>query len=391
MSASQDRFLPYGRQLLEEDDIEAVVRALKGDYLTTGPLVAEFERALAARVGAAHTVAVANGTAALHAAYFAAGVGPGTNVVVPAVTFLATANAARYLGADVVFADVDADTGLVTAETIAAKLDARSKVVAPVHLTGAPVDLARIASTASSAGAVLVEDAAHALGATYEGAPIGSCKHSSLAIFSFHPVKHITTAEGGAISTNDAELAFRLRVFRSHGMVHERERFEHEPPSPWYYEQQELGFNYRLTDVQCALGLSQLKKLDRFIARRRELAARYDAALAGFDGVTAVTRGAARQHSAYHLYAVLIDFERFGTTRPAVMQALRDAGIGTQVHYAPVPSQPYYRRLGESVERYPGAVRFAARTLSLPLFPGMRDEDVERVVSALGSALGASP
>ncbi len=388
MSASHDRFLPYGRQLLEEDDIEAVVRALHGDYLTTGPLVAEFESALARRLGAAHAVAVSNGTAALHAAYFAAGVGPGTNVVVPAITFLATANAARYLGADVVFADVDPETGLMTAETLAAKLDARTKVVAPVHLTGATVDLLGIAEVASSVSARVVEDAAHALGATYDGQPIGNCRHSSQAIFSFHPVKHITTGEGGAITTNDPELAWRLRVFRSHGMVHDRERFEAEPPSPWYYEQQELGYNYRLSDVQCALGLSQLKKLDRFLARRRELSAEYDAALAGFPGVTPVTRGATRLGSAYHLYALLIDFERFGKTRVEIMQALKSRGIGSQVHYAPVPSQPYYRRLGEAPERYPGALRFAERTLSLPLFPAMADGDVERVVQALAQALG---
>jgi perosamine synthetase len=388
MPAPSDRFLPYGRQLIEDDDVEAVVRALRGDYLTTGPLVSEFENALAARIGAGHAVAMANGTAALHAAYAAAGVGPESEVIVPAVTFLATANAARFLGARVVFADVDPETGLMTAETLAPRLSAKTRVIAPVHLTGAVADMENIAARASTVGAALVEDAAHALGARDADGPVGACVRSAMAIFSFHPVKHITTGEGGAVSTNDAELARKLRVFRSHGMVHDLERFEFEPTTPWYYEQQELGYNYRITDVQCALGLSQLGKLDRFVTRRRALAARYDAALAGFAGVTPVAGPRAAAGSAYHLYAVLIDFERFARTRSAVMLALRERGVGTQVHYPPVPSQPYYRRLGEVPESYPGAMRFAERTLSLPLFPAMLDSDVDRVVEALGSALG---
>ncbi|HVJ13817.1 MAG TPA: UDP-4-amino-4,6-dideoxy-N-acetyl-beta-L-altrosamine transaminase [Polyangiaceae bacterium] len=386
-----DRFLPYGRQLIEDDDVEAVVRALRGDYLTTGPLVSEFEAALAARVGAAHAVAMANGTAALHAAYAAAGVGPDDEVVVPAITFLATANAARFLGARVVFADVDPTTGLLTAETLAAKLGPKTKVVAPVHLAGACVPLDAIAEQASRVGASVIEDAAHALGARDGAGLIGDCRRSRMTMFSFHPVKHVTTGEGGAITTNDAELARKLRVFRSHGMVHELERFEYAPTTPWYYEQQELGYNYRITDVQCALGLSQLGKLDRFLARRRELAALYDRALSTISGVVPVTRGAATASSAYHLYAVLIDFPRFGRTRAQVMQALRERGIGTQVHYPPVPSQPYYRRLGDAPEHYPGALSYAECTLSLPLFPAMQGDDVARVVAELCAALGLAP
>jgi UDP-4-amino-4,6-dideoxy-N-acetyl-beta-L-altrosamine transaminase len=391
MPSPLDRFLPYGRQVIDDDDVEAVVRALRGDYLTTGPLVAEFETALAARVGAAHAVAMANGTAALHAAYVSAGVGPDDEVVVPAITFLATANAARFLGARVVFADVDATTGLMTPATLAPKLSARTRVVAPVHLTGATVDLDGIAELSATVNASVVEDAAHALGARDGAGSIGDCRRSRMTMFSFHPVKHVTTGEGGAVTTGDPELARRLRVLRSHGMVHELERFEYEPTTPWYYEQQELGYNYRITDVQCALGLSQLGKLERFLARRRELAARYDGALAALDGVMPVTRGGATASSAYHLYAVLIDFPRFGRTRAQVMQTLRERGIGTQVHYPPVPSQPYYRRLGEAPERYPGAMAYAERTLSLPLFPAMRDDDVTRVVEALSAALGRAP
>jgi dTDP-4-amino-4,6-dideoxygalactose transaminase len=263
--------------------------------------------------------------------------------------------------------------------------------VAPVHLTGMAADLDGIAEQSSRVNASVVEDAAHALGASDGSGLIGDCRRSQMAIFSFHPVKQVTTAEGGAVTTNDAELAHKLRILRSHGMVHEIERFEYEPTTPWYYEQQQLGYYYRLSDLQCALGLSQLKKLERFIKRRRELAALYDAALGASDVIVPVTRGPSARASAYHLYSVLIDFPRFGRTRAELMQALRERGIGTQVHYPPLPGQPYYRRLGEAPERYPGALAYAERTLSLPLFPGMQDADVARVVEALCAALGRTP
>jgi perosamine synthetase len=391
MRADSQRFLPYGRQTIEDDDVDAVVKALRGDYLTTGPLVGEFERALSAHVGANHAVAVANGTAALHAAYAAAGVGPESEVVVPAVTFLATANAARFLGARVVFADVDPDTGLLTVETLRDRVGSRTRVIAPVHLTGTPCDMAGIARVAADIGASVIEDAAHAIGASDGSAPVGACRHSAACVFSFHPVKQMTTAEGGAIVTNDEALARGMREFRSHGMVHDTARFEDEPVAPGYYEQHSLGYNYRITDVQCALGLTQLKKLPAFIERRRALARLYDDALRELSLVLPVTRGALAQVSGYHLYAVLIDFAALGTTRMAVMQGLRALGVGTQMHYPPVPSQPYYRKLGERPERYPGAQSYAARTLSLPLYPSMRDEDVLCVVEALKSVLGRGP
>lgn len=387
MRAEPDRFLPYGRQSIDDDDVDAVVKALRGDYLTTGPLVGEFERALAGHVGASHAVAVANGTAALHAVYAALGVGANSEVVVPAVTFLATANAARFLGARVVFADVDADTGLLTPETLQPHVGPRTRVVAPVHLTGTACDTAGISRLAAEVGAAVIEDAAHAIGARDGDAPVGACRHSRACVFSFHPVKQMTTAEGGAVLTNDEALGRAMREFRSHGMVHDTARFEDEPVAPGYYEQQSLGYNYRITDVQCALGLTQLKKLPAFIERRRALARLYDEALGELSAALPVTRGSAREVSGYHLYAVLIDFAALGTTRMAVMQGLRELGVGTQMHYPPVPSQPYYRRLGEDPARYPGALRYAARTLSLPLYPSMHDGDVARVVEALKSVL----
>lgn len=382
-------FLAYGRQSIDEADIAAVVEALRSDYLTTGPRVDEFEERLAERVGARFAVAVANGTAALHAAYFAAGVGPNDEVIVPALTFIATANAARYLGAEPVFADVDPDTGLVTPESVAQKLSPRTRVVAPVHLTGMPVDLSLLGEVLTGTSAVLVEDAAHALGAEYRGAPIGSCRESLLSTFSFHPVKHVTTGEGGAITTNDARLDRRMRVFRSHGMVHDTAELRAPAPGPWYYEQQLLGYNYRITDLQCALGISQLRKLSHFLARRRELAALYDKLLLGVRGVTPVARQEPHKRSAYHLYSVLIDFERFGKSRAQIMLALRQARIGTQVHYMPVPSQPYYRARGHDPATYPGACAYSERTLSLPLYPALADRDVERVITELCRALGA--
>lgn len=381
-------FLPYGRQTIDEADIAAVVEALRSEYLTTGPRVGEFEQRLAARVGARFAVAVANGTAALHTAYFAAGVGLGDEVIVPALTFLATANAARYLGAEPVFADVDPETGIVTPESVARKLSPRTRVVAPVHLTGMPADLSPLAEVLAGSSAVLVEDAAHALGAEYRGSPIGCCNEALLAIFSFHPVKQLTTAEGGAITTNDAALDRRMRTFRSHGMVHDPAELTVAAPGPWYYEQQLLGYNYRITDLQCALGITQLGKLERFLERRRKLAALYDKLLEDLRGVSPVARQLPDRKSAYHLYSVLIDFALLGKSRAETMLALRQAKIGTQVHYIPVPAQPYYRARGSDPAAYPGARAYYERTLSLPLYPALEEHDVERVVTELRRVLG---
>jgi UDP-4-amino-4,6-dideoxy-N-acetyl-beta-L-altrosamine transaminase len=381
--------LPYGRQTIEDDDIAAVVEAMKADFLTTGPTVDAFETAFAEKVGARHAVACANGTAALHLAMLALEVQPGEAVIAPAITFLATANCARYVGAEVVFADVDPDSGLMTPQTLAealVRLDGRKlRAVLPVHLRGDAADLPGLAALAAEAGAVLVEDAPHALGTTMAFGNVtervGDVRHSAMATFSFHPVKTIATGEGGMVTTNDPRLAERLRTLRSHGMTR--------PPGadPWWYEMAEPGFNYRLPDILCALGLSQLAKLDRFAARRRDLARAYDAALAPLAPLVSTAARPAWSDPVLHLMCVLIDFEAAGRTRREVVDALRARDVGSQVHYIPVHRQPYYR------ERYgdlslPGAEAWYARCLSLPLYPGMADGDVQKVADALREALG---
>jgi UDP-4-amino-4,6-dideoxy-N-acetyl-beta-L-altrosamine transaminase len=384
-----DQILPYGRQTIEDDDIAAVVAALKADFLTTGPTVDAFELAFAEKVGARHAVACANGTAALHLAMLALRVQPGEAVIAPAITFLATANCARYVGAEVVFADVDADSGLMTPETLAEALTRlegrRLRAVLPVHLRGDAADLPGLAALASDAGAVLVEDAPHALGTTMTfgnvAERVGDVRHSAMATFSFHPVKTIATGEGGMVTTNDPALAERLKVLRSHGMVRP------EGSDPWWYEMAEPGFNYRLPDILCALGLSQLAKLDRFAARRRALARAYETALAPLSPLVRLAARPAWSDPVLHLMCVLIDFEAAGRTRRQVVEALRARGVGSQVHYIPVHRQPYYRdRYGDLALQ--GSEAWYARCLSLPLYPGMADGDVGKVVEALKEAVG---
>ena len=385
--------LPYGRQWIDDDDIAAVVAALRQDAITTGPSVAAFERALADAVGARHAVAVSNGTAALHAAVHAAGVGPGDKVAVPAVTFLATANCARYVGAEPVFVDVDPTTGLIDLGALEVVAAQGVAAILPVHLTGRSVDLDGVLAIAAKSGAVVIEDAAHALGARYRGRPIGGPGGGAMATFSFHPVKHATTAEGGAITTEDDDLAEAMRTFRSHGMTKDPKVLRHPSPGPWYYEAHSSGYNYRITDVQCALGVSQFRKLDFFLARRRALVARYDALLADVPAVrpngTGPAGADAVDDSAWHLYAVRIDFDAIGMSRADVMAGLLARGVGTQVHYIPLPAQPVFADAGApSMAQFPGAAAYYAQTLSLPLFPAMHDDDPERVVAALIEVLG---
>ncbi|HLF58902.1 MAG TPA: UDP-4-amino-4,6-dideoxy-N-acetyl-beta-L-altrosamine transaminase [Alphaproteobacteria bacterium] len=393
--------LPYGRQSIGEDDVAAVAAVLRSDFLTTGPTAARFEEEVAKRVGAKFAAICSSGTAALHLAALALGLGKGDRVVVPTLTFLATANAARYVDAEVVFADVDPETGLMTDETLTEALERAGGAAAvfPVHLNGQCADMAAIEEIARRERLKIVEDASHALGTTDESSgapvPVGSCKHSELTIFSFHPVKTIAMGEGGAVTTNDARLHERLARFRNHGILRDEARmangelaFDAEGAlNPWYYEMPEPGFNYRASDIHCALGLSQLGKLGAFVARRRQLAAHYDAAL---EPLAPIVRPVARVSDctpAWHLYAARIDFAGAGVTRAQVMARLKAEGIGSQVHYLPVHLQPYYaRRYGAS--ELPGARAYYERALSLPLFPAMADADVARVVGALKRALG---
>ncbi len=395
-------FLPYGRQLIEEDDIAAVAEALRGDYLTTGPAVARFETALAKTVSAKHALVCNSGTAALYLAAHALGLGAGKKVIVPAITFLATASAPHLNGADIVFADVDPETGLMRPQDLADALKraGRADAVFNVHLNGQCGDLEEIAALARAHGALVVDDACHALGAAYvahNGAAtsIGSNAFADASVFSFHPVKAIAMGEGGAVTTNDDAVAERLARARNHGMTRDPARFENAEDAfgpdgkanPWYYELVEPGFNWRATDIQCALGLSQLGKLGRFIARRRALSAAYDTHFAALAPAIRPIARFRRCLPAWHLYVVRIAFSRI--SRGELMRKLAEQGIGTQVHYIPVHRQPYFvGRCG--VLDLPGAESYYAQALSLPLHAGMTAADTERVVNALAKCLGLS-
>lgn len=397
-------FLPYGRQSIDEADVAAVAAVLRSDFLTQGPVVEAFEAALAARTGAAHAVACSNGTAALHLACLALGLEAGDAVVVPANTFLATASAARLTGAEVAFADVDPETGLMGAEHAAAAIARaraagwRVRALAPVHFAGQCADMERLGALAEAEGLAVIEDACHALGAEQRhggtAVPVGSCARSSMTVFSFHPVKTVAAGEGGAVTTNDGALATRLRLFRNHGMVRDPAEFIDRESgfsaggavNPWYYEMPEPGFNYRLTDIQSALALSQMARLDNFVARRRHLMHLYAERLTP---LTPLVRPLARVgwcNPAWHLCVALIDFAAAGVERGVAMTALRARGVGTQVHYIPVHRQPYWRGRCRDLT-LPGADAYYARALSLPLFPAMADADVDRVAGALGAML----
>jgi UDP-4-amino-4,6-dideoxy-N-acetyl-beta-L-altrosamine transaminase len=383
------RILPYGRHEIDDDDIAAVAAVLKSDALTSGPAAEVFERALAETTGAKEAVVCATGTAALHLAMLGLDVKPGDQVIVPSVTFLASANCARYVGADVIFADVDPDTGLMGPPHFEEALDrARPgavKAAIPVHLNGQCCDMAGLRRIADSRGIALVEDACHALGGTYPGptntpVAVGACHASAAACFSFHPVKTVAMGEGGAVTTNHGmERAPKTPAYPEYALDPDGSA------NPWFYEMADVGWNFRSSDIHAALGTSQLKKLKRFVARRAELVARYDAALRP---LAPLVRPIARVggEPGWHLYVVLVDFEAAGKSRATVMRELLAAGIGTQVHYLPVHLQPYYRR------RYgpltlPGANAYYARCLSLPLFPAMNDGDVERVAEAMRTAI----
>ena len=383
-------FLPYGRQTITDADISAVVDVLRSPYLTQGPVVPAFEQALAQHVGACHGVAVNSATSALHIACLALGLGTRDRLWTTPITFVASANCGRYCGAQVDFVDIDPSTGLMSVDALESKLQqaARAsclpKVLVPVHLCGTSCAMEPIADLAKHYGVAVVEDASHAIGGGYQGQPVGNCRHSAITVFSFHPVKIITSAEGGLATTNNPKLADRMADLRSHGITKDEARFEHTAPGPWSYEQQELGFNYRMTDVQAALGLSQLGRLKAIVSERQRLLERYHLLLAGLPLRLLEIPDDVR--SALHLAVIRLS-DPSPLHHRQVFDGLRGAGIGVQLHYTPVHLQPYYRRLGFQEGDFPEAEAYAGNAISLPLYPGLQEEELQRVAKTLTTLL----
>ena len=383
----REKLLPYGRQSLDDGDIQAVVKVLKSDWLTTGPKIGEFEERFAAWIGARHAVSFSSGTAALHGAAFTAGLGLGDEAITTPMTFCATANCILYQGASPVFADISPDTLNLDPGEVSKKISSRTKAIIAVDYAGHPAVLDELAEQAKTQGALLIEDACHALGAEFQGKRVGGI--ADMTVFSFHPVKHLTTGEGGMVATNDARLAETLRRFRNHGISSEaRERQE---AGQWFYEMVLLGFNYRLTDIACALGLSQLERLTENLARRREIAAQYTAAFrdlpAGAGSAIVIPTVREDVVPAWHLYPVRLNLEMLGVGRREIFRALRAENIGVNVHYIPVHQHPYYRDRFTSNESYPVAENAYERLISLPMFHSMTAQDVEDVIHAVGKVL----
>lgn len=384
-----DGFIPYGCQSIDEDDIQAVVDVLRSPIITQGPTVRKFEQAFAEKVGAKYAVAVNSATSALHIACMAANLSEGDELITSPNTFVASANCGVYCGAKPVFADIDPRTYNIDPIEVENRLNKDTRIIVPVHFAGQSADMKRLKKLADAHGTrngekiYLVEDASHALGSFYFDTPVGACEYSDVAVFSFHPVKHITTGEGGIAVTNDRHLYERMQMHRSHGITQSPEYLERKSPGPWHYQQVILGHNYRITDIQCALGLRQLEKLDQFVRRRREVVDQYNEALAGVPNIIAPFE-AERSHANFHLYVLQIDFERVGISRTALMTELREKKIGTQVHYIPVHTQPYFQKhFGYKDEDYPQALAYYSRCLSFPLYPKMTRENVDHVVSAI--------
>jgi UDP-4-amino-4,6-dideoxy-N-acetyl-beta-L-altrosamine transaminase len=384
--------IPYGRQNISDDDIEAVVKVLKSDFITQGPVVPQFEAEISSYTGAAYCIAVNSATSALHIALRSLDVGPGDIVWTSPITFVASANAALYCGASVDFVDICADTFNMDMALLAQKLDrAKSqgqlpKVIVPVHMTGRSCDMEALDKLRKIYGFRVVEDGSHAIGASYKGQPVGSCVFSDLCVFSFHPVKIITTGEGGAVTTNDPALSRRMASLRSHGITRgTSEMLQND--GGWYYEQQELGFNYRLTEMQAALGLSQMARLDAFVARRRELAERYDQLLRDSNIMRPVLDTDENQ-SSWHLYVMRLKEGSSPLDRRNLFEKLRLDGIGVNVHYIPVPRQPHYRKLGFDPSQFPVSESYYERAISLPLFYDMSDAEQDEVVKCLTEPRG---
>lgn len=367
--------IPYGRQTIDEDDINAVIDVLKSDYLTTGPKIAEFEQAVASYTGAKYAVAISNGTSALHAACFAAGIGQGDEVITTPLTFAASANCVLYCGGTPVFADVDPYTYNIDPEDIRKKITDKTKAIIAVHLAGQPCDMDEIHSIAQEHNLIVIEDGAHALGSVYKGKKVGCL--SDMTTFSFHPVKPITTGEGGMIMTDNEELYKRLVLFRSHGITRDNSMMTRNE-GPWFYQQLDLGYNYRITDIQCALGCSQMRKLDKFLKRRRELVERYNNSFIECDNIVTPYQLPDTQ-SGWHLYIVQVK----NHDRKQVFETLRDKGIGVNVHYIPVYMHPYYREHGYKDVHCANAEEIYSHIISLPLYPGLTDEQQDYVIDTL--------
>lgn len=368
-------YIPYGRQCIEEDDIEAVVEVLCSDYVTTGPAVTEFEKIVAEYTGAKYAVAVSNGTAALHVACLAAGLKGGDEVITTPITFAASANCVLYCGAKPVFVDIEPDTYNIDSTKIEEKITPKTKAIIAVHFTGQPCKMDAIHEIAKKHNLLVIEDAAHALGADYKGKKIGSI--SDMTTFSFHPVKHITTGEGGMITTNSKELYDKLVLFRSHGITRD-ERFLEKNEGGWYYEQLDLGYNYRITDIQCALGISQMKKLERFVERRQEIAKRYNEAFADIKGIQ-IPKQEAGCHNSWHLYVIQV----LEKDRKEVFDALRSKNIGVNVHYIPVYKHPYYQKNGYEKVCCRNAEQYYANAISIPMYPLLSKEEQEYVIETI--------
>jgi UDP-4-amino-4,6-dideoxy-N-acetyl-beta-L-altrosamine transaminase len=381
-------FIPYGRQSISEDDISAVINVLRSDFLTQGPVVPEFEKTVARYCGATHAVAVNSATSALHISCLALGVGPGDIVWTSPITFVATANCACYCGADVEFVDIDPRTYNMSVERLAEKLEQAKannrlpKVVIPVHLAGQPCEMKDIHALSKKYGFRIIEDASHAVGGSYQGGKVGSCQFCDITVFSFHPVKIITTGEGGMAVTNDLELVKVMARLRSHGITRYASEMTHVPDGPWYYQQIELGFNYRMTELQAALGMSQMKQLDDFVSKRHAVAARYNKLLAKSQIVTPWQHP--DTYSGLHLYIVRVPAE----IHSSLFDSLRAGGVGVNLHYIPVYRQPYYERMGFKRAAYPESERYYSEAISLPMYPGLTEEQQDHVVRQLLAPTG---
>lgn len=389
--------IPYGKHYIDEDDIQAVVNVLKSGILTQGPIIEKFEKEIAQYVGARYAVAVSSGTAALHLAAIVAGVRPGNTLITSPITFVASANAGMYTGGNIAFADIDPLTLNMSPESLKLELEKNptTKAIVPVHFAGLPCDMLAIKNLANEVDAVVIEDAAHALGASYpDGSLVGCCANSLMTTFSFHPVKAIASGEGGMITTNDEQVYRKLLRLRSHGInklddpfVEVLQSQTNGEPNPWYYEMQELGFHYRITDIQCALALSQFKKINTFVSYRRKLVKRYDEAFAALQNCQ-IAQSKGRSESGHHLYVIRIDFNKIRQSRSHLMLALSKRDIGTQVHYIPVSAHPYYRKHGYLPEDTPNALRYYQQALSIPLFYSLTNEMQEHVIEAIQELVG---